>query len=432
MSPLRHIIATAALLVGVLSGLRAAEVLVPAGPNSWVFDHTGTCVAASAITTNKGITRWTDPTQRIRIYVWLGTSGTLNVRLHGMIADGEATIRCTLGEESRQITLAQKGPGVIEVGTFTIARPGYHHLELQGLTKTAHSFGEITGVGLTGAVAAGEVHFLRDDFHFGRRGPSVHLGYQLPENAKDITYVYSEVCVPVGQDVIGTFCMANGFSAGYSGMQVNSAKERRILFSVWSPFQTDDPKKIPEADRIVLLGKGTDVQVGTFGNEGSGGQSFLRFPWQAGTTYRFLLRGEPTGDGSTVFTCYFFPPELGRWLLIASFRRPKTDTYVTGWHSFLENFATDTGAITREAHYTNQWARDRHGQWFAVSQARYTADATARKQARLDYAGGVTPEGRFFLRNGGFFNERLAYGATFTRTPSPDEPQIDLVRLPQE
>ena len=419
MSHLRHLIVIAALLVGVSSSLRATEVLIPAGPNSWVFDHHGACVPAAAMTTNTGITRWVDPTQRIRIYMWLGTSGTLDVRLHGKITDGESTIRCTLGAESRQITL-------------TIAHPGYHYLELQGLTKTAQTFGEITGVGLAGAAADGDVHFLRDDFHFGRRGPSVHLGYQLPPQAKDICHVYSEVCVPVGQDVVGTFCMANGFSAGYSGMQVNSTTERRILFSVWSPFHSDDPKKIPEADRIVLRAKGADVHVGTFGNEGAGGQSFLRFPWQAGTTYRFLLHGEPAGDGSTVFTCHFFPPELGRWLLIASFRRPKTDTYVTGWHSFLENFATDTGAITREAHFTNHWARDRNGRWFAVSQAKYTADATAHKGARLDYAGGVTPEGRFFLRNGGFFSERVAYGATFTRAAPSQEPQIDLSRLPQE
>lgn len=432
MSCIHHAMILAAVLVSLFPAVRAGEVLILAGPNSWVFDQADRCVPMPAMTTTASITRWIDPTMRIRIFVWLGTPGTVDVRLYGKVSGGESSIRCSLGAETRQVSLKPDTQDAIGVGTFTIAHPGYHAVELQGVTRTSPTFGEITHLGLSGRAVADKVHYLKDDFHFGRRGPSVHLGYRLPPEAKDICHVYSEVCVPVGQDVIGTYCMANGFSEGYSGMQVNSANERRILFSVWSPFATDDPKKIPEADRIVLLKKGPEVQIGTFGNEGSGGQSFLRFPWKAGTVYGFLLRGEPTGDGSTVYTCHFHAPEVGRWLLIASFRRPRTDTYVTGWHSFLENFATETGTITREAHFTNQWARDRGGRWFAVSQAKYTADGTAHKQARLDYAGGVTADGAFFLRTAGFFNERVAYGATFTRTPSPQEPAIDLERLAQE
>ena len=67
-----------------------------------------------------------------------------------------------------------------------------------------------------------------------------------------------------------------------------------------------------------------------------------------------------------------------------------------------------------------------------MSEAGFTADATAHKQARLDYRGGVTTDGKFFLRNCGFFNDRVAYGATFTRKPSQQEPVIDVAALPQE
>jgi hypothetical protein len=175
------------------------------------------------------------------------------------------------------------------------------------------------------------------------------------------------------------------------------------------------------------------VRAQAFGGEGSGGQSFLVYPWKAGTTYKFLLRGEPTGDGATVYTAYFFPPDKGQWLLMASFRRPKTNTYLTRWHSFLENFSTDAGAITREGNYTNQWARDQSGRWFAATEARFTADATAGKKARLDYTGGVTADGRFFLRNCGFFNDRREPGTTITRPSSGQlPPVIDFTRLPEE
>ena len=90
--------------------------------------------------------------------------------------------------------------------------------------------------------------------------------------------------------------MANGFKEGYFGIQVNSDKERRILFSIWSPFTTDDPKSIPDSLKIVLLNKGKNVYTGEFGNEGSGGQSYLRFNWKADVTYKFLTQIKPNGE----------------------------------------------------------------------------------------------------------------------------------------
>ena len=60
--------------------------------------------------------------------------------------------------------------------------------------------------------------------------------------------------------------MANGFGEGYYGIQVNSDTERRILFSIWSPFKTDDPNSIPDDQKIKLLKKGKGVTSGEFGN----------------------------------------------------------------------------------------------------------------------------------------------------------------------
>ena len=75
--------------------------------------------------------------------------------------------------------------------------------------------------------------------------------------------------------------MANGFGEGYFGMQVNSENERRILFSVWSPFKTDNPKEIPDDHKITLNKVGQQVKTGEFGNEGSGGQSYMKYNWSA-------------------------------------------------------------------------------------------------------------------------------------------------------
>ena len=55
----------------------------------------------------------------------------------------------------------------------------------------------------------------------------------------------------------------------------------------------DFRKSIPDSLKIVLLKKGDGVVTNDFGNEGSGGQSYMRFMWKAGNTYGFLLHAEP-------------------------------------------------------------------------------------------------------------------------------------------
>ena len=152
----------------------------------------------------------------------------------------------------------------------------------------------------------------------------------MPDSLKEkVEYFYNEIRVPKGQDVIGSYFQADGFSYGYFGMQVNSATERRILFSVWSPFQTDNPNEIPEEDKIILIKKGASVYTGEFGNEGSGGQSYMRFNWKPETNYAFLLKAAPdAATERTIFTAYFKEVNTDEWSLIASFSRPKTNTYL--------------------------------------------------------------------------------------------------------
>lgn len=413
--------------------LACAQVRVPVGANSWIFDEAGR-MGNGQVATKEGLRNWSDARDRARTYFWVGNVGTLEVRVQASVPKGESKIRCVLGGQEKVVTLSEGSAGqMVEVGRFEVRAPGYQVLEWQGVSKTGATFAEIQEVELGGAVGQGEVRFVKDDLHFGRRGPSVHLGYELPKEMKEVTWVYSEVSVPEGLDALGTYCMVNGFGEGYSGMQVNSARERRILFSVWSPFKTDDPKAIPEGDRVRLLKKGKDVHAQAFGGEGAGGQSYLVYPWKAGTVYRFLLHGEPTETGETVYTAYFFPPEEGRWKLLASFQRPKTRTYLTHWHAFLENFVPDAGATLREARYLNAWACDKEGRWMAPLSARFTADATARKGARMDYDGGVTPEGHFYLRNCGFFSPHRPFDTVLKRERPPQgPPQIDFSALPTE
>lgn len=314
--------------------------------------------------------------------------------------------------------------GNYQIATYNIKDTGYQTLILTGP--------EVESVTLRGA-ATRDASFVPNNegnfFYWGRRGPSVHLNYPLPEGTH-AEWFYNEVFVPTGQDIIGSYFMANGFGQGYFGMQVNSPSERHILFSVWSPFSTDDPKKIPDNQKIVLVAKGPGVHAGEFGNEGSGGQSYLNYPWKAGKTYRFLLHAQPMEHQVTEFTAWFFAPEEGKWRLIASFRRPQTHTWLTGLHSFLENFEPANGDVTRYALYDHQWVRTEEGKWIPLRRALFTGDNTARKGYRMDYAGGIRANS-FFLQNCGFFSDFTPLDTWFTRPAPPNEapPDIDLDHL---
>jgi len=298
---------------------------------------------------------------------------------------------------------------------------------LKGLLKESDSFAEIKEVLVLQEDNSTPAKFIKDDVYFGRRGPSTHLIYQVPEDG-DVAWFYNEIEIDEGQDVIGSYFMANGFAEGYFGIQVNSETERRILFSVWSPYKTDDPKSIPEEYRITLLKKGDNVTTGKFGNEGSGGQSYKKFNWKVNTRYGFLLGAKPTGGNSTDFTAYFFDPEIGEWQLIASFRRPKTDTYLKKMYSFLENFIPNTGVLSRRGGFYNQWIYDTEGNWDEINEARFSADNTARKEARLDYSGGVENNG-FFLKNCGFTNDHTPIGEMFNRPKGNSPPNVNFKAL---
>lgn len=174
----------------------------------------------------------------------------------------------------------------------------------------------------------------------------------------------------------------------------------------------------------MILRKGAGVTAQNFGNEGSGKQSFMHYPWEAGKTYRTLVRVQPDGKGNTVYTGYF-GDEQGRWHLLSQLQRPATDTYYKRPHSFLECFIPETSINTRSVMFCNQWARDKNGKWHEITDATFTCDNTGRAGVRTDLLGGVR-DNAFMLQNCGFFDETTGYRSTFHRQPEGKVPQIDL------
>ncbi len=418
------------LLLG-FSSFQVADDLkltVPVGGNSWVTVRAGD---ASEKVTNEGWKGWQNAKAVFSTYVKLAKPGTLKITAPIVVREGQSELQCTINGVAKKIKVSGATQKEYALGEWTVPA-GYIKIDMAGLAKTGAEFATITELHLSGTSVDAEAKYVKDNqgnyFYWGRRGPSVHINYDLSGAGNEIGWFYNEIKVPVGSDPVGSYFMANGFGEGYFGIQVNSTTERRVLFSVWSPFKTDDPKSIPDDQKIRLLKKGERVHAGEFGNEGSGGQSYLRYNWKAGQTYRFLLHAEPVVNEYTNYTAYFFAPEENKWLLIASFSRPHTHTYLTRLHSFLENFDPSMGNITRKAFYQKQWVKSKGGDWLPLTKMTFTGDATAQKGYRVDYGGGEE-NGAFFLSNGGFFSNNTVLRSVFTHTPGKEKPTVDLDAL---
>ena len=396
---------------------------IPLGGNTFTSDQ-----GHQNLISQQGIASWQDSKTVWDVFVCVAQPGKFLVSLDGN-ASRPSVLSVSINGQNKQVGISPEVFIDQKVGLFDF-ETGYNKISIQGISGQVN-YPNLKEIRLHTQQPITS-YFVRDNtdnrFYWGRRGPSVHLSFTPPDQT-DIAYYYTELTVPSGADIVGSYFMANGFAQGYFGIQVNSPEERRVLFSVWSPYQTDDPNQIPEQYRIKLLAKGPEVYTGMFGNEDSGGQSYLVFPWKSGVKYSFLSSAHPDGQGHTVFTAYFRESN-GPWQLIASFLRPMTDTWYTNPHAFLENFEDHQGYLSREVNYNTPWVFTTDQRWIPLTQAKFTTDDIGRRQYRLDFLGGIR-DNRFFLKNGGFFQGTVLPDTFFDLPVNNQAPSIDFESLPK-
>jgi hypothetical protein len=220
---------------------------------------------------------------------------------------------------------------------------------------------------------------------------SVHLGFLAPEGSA----FYNEVTV--SKSAVGTYFCVCGFDQGYFGIQELGSGKKVVIFSVWDPGDQDDPNSVDTTKRVKLVAKGDGVRVGRFGNEGTGGQSFLDLAWKPGETYRFLVTARPDGD-RTAFSASIAPPGATAWRPIATFSTLAKGKLLGGYYSFIEDFRRDkvSATIERRAEFSGGYIQNKEARWRPLNKARFTAD---RNPAMTIDAG--SEGGRFFLATGG-------------------------------
>ena len=273
-----------ALLICCSVFAQAQQLVVGLSGNGYVTRQQG-----GAQITENGVAQWTNPQSVVSVYFYLHQPTTADLSL---LAKGHAEIKVSYGKKSFNVHLHSDDFTQVPVGSIDVRQAGYVRIDLQGVSKQGEHFGEIKQ--LIADRVAGKSNYVKDfSDYWGRRGPSVHLAYALPEG--DTEWFYNEVTVPKEGETMHSYYMAAGFGEGYFGMQYNSPTERRILFSVWSPFDTQNPKDIPDDQKIKMLRRGKEVHIGEFGNEGAGGQSYLKYPWKGGRLIS-MLRKRKSGD----------------------------------------------------------------------------------------------------------------------------------------
>lgn len=246
-----------------------------------------------------------------------------------------------------------------------------------------------------------------------RAARSVHLRYTGPAS----TAFYNELTV--NESVPGSYFMACGFRQGYFGIQeLRPGQDRVVIFSVWDPGAQNDPRGVPADQRVEVLYHADDVLVRRFGGEGTGGQSFLNYPWKAGQTYRFLVEASVEGD-KTAFAAYFFLNETGAWKHLVTFRALTGGTPLSGYYSFIEDFRRDGNSLhqRRRARFGNGWVKAVDGNWVQLTEARFTADATP-----VDNIDAAVEGGEFRLATGGGTEKHTELQTLIRRPLSSREP----------
>jgi len=370
--------------------------------------------------------KWKQADKQIHFFVKIRKPGELSVQLQ-FANKWALPIRVSVGATVLKAVLPVTNKfTTLKLGKALIADTGFVQITLSVPKNTARMQASIAGI-LLGGTAVEQMHYNHKP---RRNAASVHLKYPVADSVKTVSF-YNEITVPAGFDPVHTYYMACGFARGYFGIQVNSEKERRVIFSVWDAGnEAVDRNKVGVKNRVVLLAKGDSVITNDFGNEGTGGHSHLVYPWKTETTYKFLVTAlTDSASQTTIYSGYFYIPEKQRWKLIASFSAPKDGKNLRGLYSFSENFVGINGQLERRALFGNQWIQNgANGQWQELTEARFSYDVTGKMGDRIDYGASVTANGAFELWHGGFKNATANYGQAFNRPARQNKPVIDFTK----
>ena len=240
---------------------------------------------------------------------------------------------------------------------------------------------------------------------------------------------YQEVMMPADADIPGTYLMCMGMLDGYMGIQMNGINKTTgeprhdVIFSLWDNANAEEQPDLPDNFRAGVLDHGEGVSAHRFGGEGTGMQSFKRGNnWDCGTYVQFITNCRPETQvwteikngkqithrqkNSLVSTWYNAQDGKG-WQYMATLRLPNKSTYISGWHSFMEDYNHANGQAIRKGYFRNSFGHSKiYNKWCHFNRATY---APHKPGGRKDYGQGASDieKGSFFMQSGGFIHTIL-------------------------
>lgn len=371
---------------------------------------------------------WTNTNRKATWYLYQ-KAGTYDMSLYlsssvqGNYSFKLATTQCYdgLGYQPTTETFSYTSSGnnmkeEIPATTITIPTTGYYRYELEaksdmtGITIDELWFTSVIEPGQTGTFETHATDYLSS--------PSVHLSFSTTDvTSREYDWLYEEILVPEGEDPLSTYWMSIGFFRGYMGIQTNSDTERRVLFSAWDAVDVDRYPNAPKELLVSLVDKAEYTKANSFGNEGTGGQSYVGVgnpnTWKTGVPVKFLMNSRRDGSliyngdviKHTVVSAWYDAGE--GWCYIASWRIPVMPggrDMFDGFYSFLENYGWRNGHLSRKGYYYNAFGREiDSNRWVHFNKVGFSNTDGSEGQ-RIDFEQGVSVENPqyFYMRTGGF------------------------------
>jgi len=210
------------------------SVSISLSANGWVTKHADN---APEVITDLGLGNWTTHESIISVYFHCSKSGQIDVSLRCKVPVGKSRLQLSIHKTALKVDVTGDQYNVVKVGQFLIQHSGYVKLDMQGVSKTGNYFADVSHLVISGELVDSQsIAYIHEepkaDIYWSRRGPSIHLDYELPIKEQS-EYYYNEVTVPLGFDPIGSYIMAIGFDFGYFGMQVCPVRSNDMILIIF-------------------------------------------------------------------------------------------------------------------------------------------------------------------------------------------------------
>ena len=183
------------------------------------------------------------------------------------------------------------------------------------------------------------------------------LNYK-PLHPDSLVSFYNELTASSAKEKASGKFIACGFEDGYFGLRINAAKERSVVFSIYS-------SKLSASSKINVIASGENSL-----KENAQSISW-KYNWQYDSTYRFLVRALPDNASNTLgYSAYFYSPELNAWKFIGTIQITNYQNYLRSPYSSVEY----SGNRSMKIFFKNIWTRNASGRSEELNKAMLPCD----------------------------------------------------------